>query len=954
MYRTTLVLLSLLIFISITPGLAQELEAGFQDPPQEARTRAFWWWLSGNVAKEVITRDLEEMKAKGMGGALIFDAGSSAYRTVVEVPAGPLFGSPAWQELFLHALREADRLGLELGLNIQSGWNLGGPRVTHDEAAKQLTWSEMRIQGPAVVSEILPQPKAREGYYRDIALLAYRIKPAQAQSRPGIAQLVEKSAYRELGGSAPDCRPLLESGPVVPGEEDCAVADIIRLDEFVDIEGNLHWDVPEGEWQVFRFGYTLSGAHVSTASGEWQGLVVDYMSTPVLEAYWDRNVQPLLDAAGPLAGRSWQWLHTDSWECGGMNWTPGFEEHFKDLRGYDPLPYLPVIAGKIVENRDASNRFLADFRKSIGDCVADQHYKVFQEKAHRVGMKLHPESGGPHAGPIDGLKCLGRSDMPMGEFWSPSPHRPTPERRFFVKQAASAAHIYGGTRVAAEGFTTIGPHWEDSLWQHAKPAFDHEACAGLNLTYLHTFTCSPASMGLPGQEYFAGTHFNPNVTWWEQAGAVITYLNRCHYMLQQGQFVADVCYYFGDHVPNIAQRKEADPAGVLPGYDYDVINEEVLLERMTVEEGLLALPKGLRYQMLVLPDHRILSLPALRKIQELVEAGATVVGQPPVRTASLTGFPGSEDEFQTIVNTLWKEGHVGQGRVMVSSSGYAALIEAGIQPDVQISPELGEHAGAVHYIHRSTAQADIYFLANGKDTAIKFTAGFRVAGKQPELWDPVSGQIRPAALFQQRKNTTCIQLSLPPNGSVFVVFRDDIAPTVNGEMKSNYPTYTEVMTLNDPWRVSFDPAWGGPSSVVFETLTSWTIRPESGIRHYSGSATYQQSITLPKGALNEDSKLHLDLGEVREIASVRVNGQAIGVVWAPPFRVDITPALKPTGNNLLEIDVVNNWPNRLIGDAALPEKERRTKTNVTSFKPDSPLTPSGLLGPVRILSAQME
>jgi hypothetical protein len=936
MHRIIVSLMVSCLFFPSMASYAVPLESGFADPPLESRTRCFWWWLNGNVTKEAITRDLEEMKDKGMGGALIFDAGSSSYKTVTKPPAGPMFGTPAWRELFKHAVSQADRLGLELGLNIQSGWNLGGPNVSDLEAAKQLTWSETQVTGPATRKDLPAQPKSRNDFYQDIALLAYRTKPgAGEKKREPISDLERKSAFREIGGSAPDCRPLLFDVDPAAGEEDCATADIVNLNEYMD-NGRLNWTVPEGEWILLRFGYTLTGSHASTASGDWQGLVVDYMSTSVLEAYWERNVEQLLKDIGPLAGTALKYLHTDSWECGGMNWTPDFETEFEQRRGYDPIPYLPVIAGKIIENRDASNRFLADFRKTIGDCVAENHYEVFANRAHERGLMVHPESGGPHAGPFDGLKCLGRSDIPKGEFWSPSPHRPRPQNRFFVKQAASAAHTYGKRFVAAEGFTTIGPHWEDVLWSQAKPSFDREACAGLNLTFLHTFTCSPKEMGIPGQEYFAGTHFNPNVTWWSKAGAFIAYLNRCHFMLQQGDFVADVVYYSGDHVPNIAQRKHADPAKVLPGYDYDVINEEILL-RLDVEDGLLALPSGMRYNILALPDHKVLSLPALKRIQQLARDGATIVGVKPERTASLTGYPAADKEFDTLANLLWD----GDVRAMNARD---RLVEMGVPFDFEADK------GGIDYIHRRTSSEDIYFVSNPSEEPVKVLCAFRVSAKQPELWNPVTGEIRNADAFSQEGSRTTVPLKFGPYASMFVVFRKAISPDATGAAQANFPKFTGRHRIRGDWQVSFAPRWGGPESITFDTLTSWIQRPEEGIKHYSGTAVYRKTFTLPSEISDADG-IALDLGDVREIAQVTLNGTELGVLWTKPFRVDITAVVRP-GENELEIEVVNNWPNRLIKDAGLPEAQRLTKTNVIKFKPDMPLYDSGLLGPVRVLARQ--
>jgi len=1084
---------------------AMSLERGFADPPLQARTRCYWWWLNGNVTKDAITRDLEEMRAKGFGGALIFDADGSNQRGNEGVPAGPMFGSPAWRALFKHAVQEADRLGLELSLSIQSGWNLGGPDITPDQAAKQLTWSETRLEGAKKIDRTLPTPRRRAGFYRDVAVLAYRMKPSRAPKDPPtltasssesgyppsnaadgttgtfwvsdgekagagpsadrpewlqaefktpvtvagvevhprikygprtcelqvshdgkqfervkrfgmrrdwpaqlrfaplkgrvfrlvllgaydphstdkprnvqvsewyllgpegaviegmachipIRRLKHKAAFHEIGGSAPDCRPLLEDVPAKPGEEDVRAGDIVNLTDRVSPEGRLQWEAPAGTWVVLRFGYTLTGARVSTSSGKWQGLVLDYMSTPILRAYWERHVRPLLDAVRPMVGKALRYLHTDSWECGGMNWSPGFEQAFQKRRGYSPTLYLPVIAGKIVDSRMASNCFLADFRKTIGDCVAENHYEVFADLAHRAGLGIHPESGGPHAGPFDALKCLGRSDVVMSEFWVPSPHRPRPENRFFVKQAASAAHIYDTRLIGAEGFTSIGPHWNDILWRSAKPSFDHEACAGLNLTVIHTFTCSPVEMGLPGQEYFAGTHFNPNVTWWDKAGPFIAYLNRCQFLLQQGRFVADVAYYYGDHVPNLAQRKEADPAGALPGYDYDVINEEVLCSGLGVSNGTLALPHGMRYRALVLPDHAILSPAALAKVHDLVRAGATVIGPRPKGMMTLTGLPESERAFQRRVADIWGEvrADVGEhrferGRVIWGRTAREVLLRDGVPPDCEFQCR-GEHS--LDWIHRRVGDADVYFVSNQQEEDVCIQGVFRVSRKQPELWDPLTGRIRQATAFHQSNDRTTVPLELTPYGSVFVVFRKQIPPDAAGTTERNSPSYTTLEEIKGPWTVRFDPKWGGPETVVFDELISWSKRPEAGVRHYSGTATYRKAFHLPGSRLQSVEGLALDLGDVSHMAQVRLNGKDLGVLWSKPFRVAITEAVRP-GDNVLEIEVVNNWTNRLIGDVALPPDRRRTRTNITKITKDTPLAASGLMGPVRLMRVKM-
>ena len=504
--------------------------------------------------------------------------------------------------------------------------------------------------------------------------------------------------------------------------------------------------------------------------------MIDYLDQDALRTYWKEVVEPLLADAAPWAGKSLKYLHTDSWECGGMNWTKNFAQEFRNRRGYDITPFLPVLAGRIVENRAVSNRFLNDFRKTVGDCIADNHYGLFAKLAHEHKLEIHPESGGPHGAPIDALKCLGRNDIPMMEFWARSPqHRVKDEDRFFVKQGSSAAHIYGKKFVNAEGFTNIGLQWEESLGNNLKPAFDYAACEGLNRLYWHAFTCSPAETGLPGQEYFAGTHCNPKVTWWKYSGDFVKYLDRCQYLLQQGLFVADACYYYGDNVPNFAQLKSSDPARVLPRYDYDVINEEVLLTRLQVRDGRLVLPDGMSYRVLVLPGHQIISVEALRKLAQLVKEGATIIGPKPVSDSGLQDYPSCDVELAELANQLWgltdgrtmTQNIYGKGRVIWWKSAKDILAISGIPPDFECFGEGPQDV--LNYIHRAVGDIDIYFIASPSNQAKYYQCTFRVAEKEPELWSPDTGEIRRCLLYDSQKdNRITMPLSFGPYGSTFV------------------------------------------------------------------------------------------------------------------------------------------------------------------------------------------
>lgn len=1081
--------------LSSTMAAAGTLEKDFRTPPREAGVRCWWWWLNSNVTKEAITRDLEAMHDKGFSGAMIFDAGTElGWGPDRNVPNGPQFAGPEWTELYLHALKEAQRLDLELGLSIQSGWNLGGPFVTLDDKAKQITWSEIQVEGPNRIERTLPVPRSNYDYYRDICVLAYPAKvtkgvpfkirasssqasfpvmnitggeywvsggkesgkgptpespewvefvfdkivkvtalkltgrerygpkmcrleaidtkqktpvfelkdgynelsfepiegkiirivfedsydprypdsprnvqvasvqlldengegliPGQGGTRKPISHLAAKSGARELGGSAPDCRFLLNDHPSVPGEEDAVLADIVDISEKVDTEGTLRWQVPPGRWTVLRFGYTPTTAHVATSSDNWKGHVIDYLSSDVFDRYWYRTVDPLLQKAGPLAGTVLKQLETDSWECGGMNWSPGFAADFKRYCGYEITKYLPVVAGKIIENRQVSNAFLADLRKTIAHCVSENHYRRFAEHAARYNMGIQPECSGPHAAPLDGITNYKHSDIVMSEFWIPCPHRPRPENRFYIKQASSAAHIYGKQIVGAESFTSLkNPHWAVTPWRDMKPAMDFEYCEGLNMIFFHTFTCSPKEMGVPGQEYFAGTHVNPQVTWWDLSQPFMDYMNRIQAVVQRGTFVADVLYYYGDHVPNIAVHKGFNRAGALPGYDFDVTNEEILLQ-LKVVDGKVVVPSGLNYRVLVLPDHKVLSLAVLEKVQTLLEQGATVLGPKPERLVSLVGGETAQRKFHRLADTLWGSNPattgqktIGNGRLVWGRTSRRFLGDDGIDPDFEVLHV--ERQLDYQYIHYTIEDADVYFVCNQTNQPKSVVCAFRVCQKQPELWDPVTGRVTTAKAFEQTDGRTVVPIQFDPYGSCLVVFRNPISATKQGTEPSNTPVLHVVKEIQGPWQVKFNPAWGGPASVEFKTLTDWAQHADPGIKYYSGRATYWNTFDLAPIA---GKRYWLQLNDVKDVgmAAVTLNNKAIGITWTKPFRVEITDALK-AGRNRLKITVANSWQNRLIGDRGKPQEQRYTETNI-KIRDDWTLRQSGLLGPVEVKS----
>lgn len=944
-----------------------DLKANFKNPPQEYGVNCWWWWLNGNVNKAAITKDLEAMKSRNFQGAMIFDAGGHNQRGNKDIPAGPLFGSDEWNKLFVFALDEAKRLNLQMGFNIQSGWNLGGPRVTPEFTAKQIVFTETKVSGNKKFELKLEEPQSRRDFYKDIAVLAFPIN-AEQKTDTFITNLDLKLGYHELGGSAPDTRFLLTNSPQNNRRIQKKNSFIVKKDKILnltskmDSEGILTWDVPEGEWSILRLGYSCTDSHVSTSSGDWQGSVLDYMSKEAFDFYWNDVVEPIFKAAGGHVGKTLKYMETDSWECGGMNWTDNFSEEFKNYRGYDLLNYLPIVAGYIIDDINTSNAFLSDFRKTLGDLVAYYHYARFAEYAHKYNMGIQPESAGPHAGPMDGIKNYGFNDIVMSEFWAPSPHRPMPENRFFLKQASSAAHIYGKKIVGAESFTTIGPHWNDELWHDQKSSFDHEICAGLNRMYFHTFTCSPPEMGLPGQEYFAGTHANEQVTWWNQSGAFIDYMRRTQLIVQNGKFIADVLYYYGNHVPNVFPYKHADPAGAIPGFDYDVTDETVFL-KLKIKDGKLLVPGGVEYRVLVLPDHKVLSLAVLEKVESLLKQGAQVIGYKPESTVSLVGGKKAQEQFQKITDKIWGihvgekgEKKYGEGIIAWGITARDYLISKGIPTDFSVVGS--ESKTDFDYIHYTIGRSDVYLVTNQTIERQKINCRFRVKGLHPELWDALTGEIMDTKAFSQKEGMTKVPLTLEPYGAIMVVFNRAIDENAQGAAQRNYPDYQTVKNITGPWMVNFDPKWGGPESIVFPELTDWTKHQNEGIKYYSGTAVYNKTFEDDFEPQN-NKKYFLQLENVKDvgIAEVTINGKYKGVLWTKPFRTEITGELQK-GENTLEIKVVNSWFNRVAGDEIFPDKKTYTKTNIVLIndyrgnpRKEIPLEPSGLLGPVTIEEA---
>lgn len=951
-----------------------ELEQGFQSPADTDKPWAYWWWLKANVDKQSVTHDLEQMKEKGFGGLLMFDARGYHEGHVPPPESRMDFMGPEWRAMIQYSLSEANRLGITMSINLSiCAGALKGPWDVGADSPKKLVWAAASVQGGKEIQCQLKRP-ADLPYYQDIVVLAARRTDTKTVDS---ADLADALATKWQVMTPPQAK-----SPIV-------VAEVLDLTDQIDAQGNLRWTVPEGDWTILRFGYAAMEGH------EFD---VDVLDPEAVEGHYKRMGKALVDDAGELVGKTLTHFYSVSWEGAIPTWTGKFAQEFAKHRGYAIREYMPVLTGMTVKDAETTQRFLRDYYKTLGDCFRENFYGTLRDLSKRDGLDWHSESGGPWNRGLstfqnaDQLAFLGCNDMPQGEFWYSG--------RYMNRQPAMASHIYGRRLAATEAFTHMRRHW-DVYPGVLKPDADAAFCDGINQFIWHTFTASPPELGKPGSEYFAGTHVNPNVTWWPQAGPFLSYLARCQYLLRQGRFVADVCCYVGDSPYQDWGRhktwRDGSSLQVGPGNTYDLMTTEVLVERLSVEDGQLVLPDGMRYRVLAI-DLANESIPprVLRKIVDLAEAGVTVVlgDIRAARSPGLENYPECDEEIARLAGQLWgtekdvKPGcrPLGKGKVCVGV-GLDKVFEAEkITPDFQ---------GPWDYIHRQVGDADIYFVS-GKGAA---DCVFRVSGKEPELWNPVTGKVCDAVQWRTTDDgRTVVPIRLPENGSTFVVFRRPAEAThviaieypenvsadawevagrqeeaaclhlwQSGEYRVKtsdgkthdvkVPALSQPLPLAGPWSIDFTPGVGDSFSADFEQLAPWNESADLRIKYFSGMATYTKTFELNETQAKD--LVRLQLGNVKDIATVRLNGTPLGIVWTKPWSVDLSGVAK-AGKNTLEIDVTNTWVNRLIGDAGLPPEQRLTKTNILlqagkrdfpgwkGYASEDPLEVSGLLGPVTI------
>ncbi|UAK23120.1 glycosyl hydrolase [Sphingomonas nostoxanthinifaciens] len=757
-----------------------------------------------------------------------------------------------------------------------------------------------------------------------------------------------------------------DHSPQIAADAAIARDGIVDLTAKLRPDGSLDWTPPKGEWVVLRMGYSPTGEVNHPATPEATGPEADKLNAAHVRAHLDAYMAPVIKELGPLIGdRGLKYLITDSWEAGDENWTEAMAAEFKRRRGYDLTPWLPVLAGRVVGSAAQSDAFLWDFRRTLADLLAENHYGTITRfaKEHKLGYYGEAE-GAAWPTVADGMLAKSYTDIPMGEFWAmpfggkPAAYQGVRADEFpaDVIETASTAHVYGKPLVAAESFTSSQPLWTTTPWK-LKWVADKYMAMGVNRLVIHTSPHQPDDAHKPGLTLGPfGQTFTRNETWAEMAQPWVEYLARGSYLLQQGTAVADILYFYGEGAPSgVPYRAVGQPADP-KGYGFDYVNADALLRLATVKDGRIVFPGGASYAVLALPDTLdAMTLPMIEKIRDLVAAGARVTGPKPVASPSLAS---DADTVRTIADELWgdMDGRIltrhayGRGEVFWGPKPISVLGDAGVPRDFDFAA--ADPGFDLRFAHRRLGDGDIYFVTNQSDRAGPVTTDFRVTGYVPELWHADSGKIEPVG-YEIRDGITRVSLTLEPYEAVFVVFRAKASGSAGTAAAATTRTIADV---TGPWTLHFPAGWGAPPSLTMDRLASWTNNTDPAVRYFSGVGTYEKVIDVSRAQLAGAGRLVLDLGAVGEVAEVRIDGKSAGTAWKPPYRVDVTDSLH-AGRNRVEIRVANVWRNRLVGDKQ-PGTKPLAFTNAAAgggfaalggiIDKDTALSPSGLLGPVKL------
>ncbi len=770
---------------------------------------------------------------------------------------------------------------------------------------------------------------------------SYEVAELVLHSEPQVNHFEEKAAFVPEGDLYQFPTPAIDSSAAI------RKTDVIDLTSKISADGTLDWTPQEGRWMVLRFGYSLLGITNHPATPEATGLEVDKLDRRFVKDYFEKYLDSYKETVGvdEMGKKGIRYVINDSWEAGSQNWTDNMLAQFKKLRGYDATPWLPVLTGRVVGSAAASDRFLWDFRKTIADLITSEHYGQLEETLHERGMAHYGESHeSGRAFVADGMEVKKFNEVPMSAMWTQRPGVNNVQYGYNAddRESASVAHIYGQNIAAAESLTAAAAPW---AWSPAtlKPTADQEMLNGINRFVIHESAHQPLVGKAPGLTLGPfGQWFNRNETWAEQASPWVNYLARSCYLLQQGRFSADLVYFYGEdsNLTAIFQHKAPE---IPAGYGFDYINADALVHELSVVDGRIVTKAGMQYRVLGLdPYSRHMSLPVLRAIHKLVEEGAVVAGGKPIDDPSLAD---DQAEFEKLSSQLFGDGagvhKVGKGTVYAGQNMSEVFSTLNVKPDFEYSKKASD--SDVQFLHRKLADGDIYFVNNRSDHEEVIDATFRVAGREPELWRAETGTKEPAS-FKVADGRTMVPLHLEPWGSVFVVFRRTTSKTSHTIPEV---TTTKVATINGPWNIVFQSGRGAPNSITMNELLDWSHSDDPGVRYFSGVGTYAKTVEASPNWFRKGARLWLDLGDVKNLAEVTINGKDLGQTWHAPYRVDATSALKP-GANEIRMKVVNAWVNRMIGDEQLGAT-KITFAAVKPYKANSPLLPSGLLGPVTVV-----
>ncbi|RYU97337.1 glycosyl hydrolase [Emticicia agri] len=794
----------------------------------------------------------------------------------------------------------------------------------------------VKIHGSAVPQTTVSFPPTTAKYFRFVyktlaasagfaAMMGGNAGPPKPEG-VGVAEFVLYTTSRiDKAEDKAGFLPWAETTPsYLPDNTDAIpTEDVIDITTKMSADGTLNWTAPAGNWMIVRLGYSLTGRQNHPASPEATGLEVDKLDKDAVKRYINTYLDMYKDATGGMMGaKGLQYMVLDSYEAGHMNWTKNLPEEFRKRRGYDLTRWIPALTGRVVKSVGDTEKFLWDFRKTIGEMIAEYHYDVIGDELHKRGMKRYTESHESRRIYLaDGMDVKRNAEIPMAAMWTPGSlaggANEEPRSEADIRESASVANIYGKPFVAAESMTSIQNAFS---WhpEKLKRTADLEMASGLNRFVIHTSVHQPLDDKKPGFSLGPfGQYFTRQETW-SGAGAKawMDYLGRSCYLLQQGKNVADILYLYGENtnITWIAREKLPD---IPAGFEYDFVNASALQNVIQTKNGQLIATSGNTYQVLMLDEStKSMTLSVLKKIKILADAGVKVIGAKPEKSPTLTD---NEAEFRKLADEIWSKNNV------------TSFDKTNLKPDVIINGARSK----ILFRHRQSADQDIYWLNNRGAEPTDAEISFRVKGKVPELWNPQTGKTEKVS-YKIANGRTIIPLKFESWDAYFIVFKG--ATTTQGYTKA--VTNEKLITpITGTWKVNFD-----NKTVALEKLNSWSENADADIKYFSGTATYENTFNVP--AVDKAGKYIIDLGEVKNIAEVIVNGKNIGTAWKTPFRLDMSEAVK-TGENNIQIKVTNLWVNRLIGDAQ-PDAKKTTFTTMPFYRKESPLLPSGLLTSVNV------